>query len=537
MTGTPGASRRVVAVIGGGIAGLSAAWELTGGATALPDAERPLVLVLDAGGTPGGKLRTEAFHGQMVDRGPDAFLARRPEATGLVSELGIDDLLLPVGTTTASLWIGGRLRPMPGGLALGIPTRLLPLARSHVLSPPGLARAGSDLLGRRGAMTVRDAGGIEDRSVGDLVGRALGREVVERLADPLIGGINASSVADMSAAMVFPPLLEAASRPGSLMRNLREVSPAPGQPREASGKAPGSPAGGGSGSGTGPAAASPPIFWSLRGGMGALPEALARRLTERGALLVGGATARGLRREGDQWVVDGDGDAPGAGAAAPPIEAAGAGRWTATVDGVVLACPTGTAGDLLAPHAPEAAALLRHMSYASVAVATFTFRAGAIGRSPAGSGVLVPRTSRLGPAVGAGRGEPPLVTACTWLSSKWPHLARPGEVLVRASAGRLGDERFAALDDDELVRRLLEEIRPILELSGAPIESAVTRWPDALPQYPVGHLTRVAAVEKGVAALPAVAMAGAAFHGVGIPACIGSGRRAGCSVLQALSRP
>jgi oxygen-dependent protoporphyrinogen oxidase len=579
QTGPAAGERPIVAVVGGGIAGLAAAWELVGGGTAGPGNDRPSVMVLETDDRTGGKLLTEPFGDQMVDRGPDAFLSRRREATDLVAELGLDELLVPVGTTSASLWIDGRLRSMPAGLALGIPTLFGPLARSGVLSPGGLVRAGSDLLASRRPAPERTTGEPEDRAVGDIVAAALGREVVDRLADPLIGGINASSVRDMSAAAIFPALLQAASRPGSLMRNLRTTwssggSPAATQDRRAA-EDPAtmadtersSPAGSAASATTsGPSSGKAPLFWSLRGGTGTLTGTLVDQLTKRGACVVTGARVRRLRRENGRWVLDIEGDRPpvalfpgaaGTALSLGPTETAlslgptgtvsapdptgsvppsSPGRWSVAVDGVVLAGPAGTTGDLLAPHAPAAAELLRGISYASVAVATFAFPTSSIGRTLTGSGVLVPRTSRLETAGRRHGNAPPLTTACTWLSVKWPHLEQLDQVLVRASAGRSGDERIAKLDDDVLVRRMIDEIRPVLGLSGVHTESTVTRWPRSFPQYAVGHLDRVAAIEEHAAALPALAVAGAAFHGVGIPACIGSGRMAGRIVLQALGR-
>src|ERR1700728_3435050 len=232
------APRRVV-VVGGGISGLSAAWELTGGTTPLAGA--PAVTVLEASSRLGGPLRSEDIGGRVVDLGPDGFLGRRREAVDLCGEVGIAERLVPIAARGASVWARGRLRALPEGHALGIPTRFWPTARSGIVGVRGsLGLARDALLPRPGGR-----GPIGDRAIGPLVSRKLGQRVVDMLVDPLIGGIHAGSVDDMSAAATFPPLLAAAQRRGGLMRGLRAEVPAP------------DPDG-------------PPLFWAVDGGMASL---------------------------------------------------------------------------------------------------------------------------------------------------------------------------------------------------------------------------------------------------------------------------
>ncbi len=243
---------RSVVVVGGGIAGLAAAWQLTGGAE--PRAGAPAVVVLEASARLGGPLCSEELGGRAVDTGPDGFLGRRPEAVDLCREVGLADALVPIAVRGASVWARGRLRGLPEGHALGIPTRFWPTARAGILGPRGVLALARDALLPR--PDVR--GPIGDRAIGPLVARKLGQRVVDVLTDPLIGGIHAGSVDDMSAAATFPPLLAAAQRRGSLMRALRAEVPTP-------------PADG------------PPLFWSLRDGMGSLVEALAAELARAGS--------------------------------------------------------------------------------------------------------------------------------------------------------------------------------------------------------------------------------------------------------------
>jgi len=511
----------VVAVVGGGIAGLAAAWELTGGADG-PGADTPRVVVLDAADRLGGKLGSAEFEGRVVDLAADGFLARRPEATELCDELGLEASLVPVGRSGAAVWVGGRRRPLPGGLVLGVPTRFWPVARARVLGLAGVLRLSLDVLAPRPARR----GSLGDRAIGPLVARKLGRRTVARLVEPLIGGIHAGTVEDMSTAAVFPLLLAVPPRAG-LMRGLRRaaalgVGPGGALPSRTSGHtAEGGearPPVDGPPPDERPAAGGGPAFWALAGGMQQLVDALTAALEARGVRLRTGVEVQALGRPapgGREWAL----------------------RTSAelvTADGVVLAVPAGPAASLLEPHDAEAAALLRGVDHASVAVVTLAVRPEDLPEPLDGTGLLVPRHSPLPRRLATEEDRSFLVTACTYLSAKWPHLARKGDVLVRASVGRVDDQRARQLDDGQLVARVTAELGVLLGLKGAPVASMVSRWPDALPQYRVHHLLRVTAIEAAAGRLPALAVAGAAYRGVGIPACVGSGRAAARRVRTAL---
>ena len=486
--------KRTVAVVGGGIAGLAAAWELS-------DRAGPgtRVIVLEGGSRFGGKLRTEAFAGRDVDLGPDAFVARRPEAIALCTELGLAPDLVAPGARHAYVWARGRLRRLPAGLALGVPTRFGPLARSGICSPAGLVRPALDLL-RPATRATRPSTSDSDEAVGDIVRDRLGREVASRLAGPLVGGIHAGTVDTMSAAAVFPALLTADRRPGSLMRALRTTAPPPDPGADGDGPADGDIGGGAA-----------PVFLSVRGGLGRLVDRLTSALDERGVELRHDAPVVGIGRgaggDGRRWAIRTDGE-------------------ELVADGAVVAVPAPAAAGLVRPHDAALADGLAAVTYASVALVTLRLREDDVDRRLDGSGFLVPRGDR--------RHPDPLLTACTWLTSKWPELRRHGDVLVRVSVGRDGDDRHMSLDDDELVARCLAELGAMLGVTGSPVETLVTRWPLAFPQYEVGHLARVAAIESAAGCLGSVALAGAALHGVGIPACIGSGRRAARAVLDGI---
>ncbi len=468
------AARRVV-VIGGGISGLTAAWELSGGPAPRPGA--PTVTLLEASSRLGGPLRSEDLGGRIVDVGPDGFLGRRREAVDLCREVGIADALVPIAARGASVWARGRLRTLPEGHALGIPTRFWPTARSGILGlRGGLGLARDAVLPRPDSR-----GPIGDRSIGPLVAHKLGRRVVDTLVDPLIGGIHAGSVDDMSAAATFPPLLAAAQRRGGLMRAMRAEVPAP------------DPDG-------------PPLFWSLDGGMAALVRALAAGLREHGVDVRLSTPAARLERASTGWTVV-------------------SGTEAVDADAVVLATPAPATANLLRDHDDEVAGLLDAVDYASVVLVTFRIGAEDVPSTLHGTGFLVPRH-------GSHKGrEPWAVTACTYLDRKWPHLERGGEVLFRASLGRIDDTRPADWSDEEVAERAWEELGALMGVSGRPVDALVVRYTDAFPQYRVHHLLRTAGVEAGLARLGGVAVAGSAYHGVGIPACIASGRAAAHALL------
>ena len=439
-----------IAVVGGGITGLAAAWELVGGGAD--------VTVFEAGDRLGGRILTEDVGGRPVDLGPDAVLARVPDAVELCAELGLDGDLVHPAADGASVWTGGRLRTLPRGLVLGAPTGpgdLAALLRAGLLQPAGAARAALDL--------VLPATRWEpDPTVGRLIRTRLGREVHEQVVDPLVGGIHAGSSDDLSARAAAPQLA-AAIGPASLMRGLRSVRD---QSRRAAG-------------GRG----APPLFASLRGGLGRLVDRLERELRE-----------RGVRFE-----------------LCTSVPAAPIRGFAATI----VTTPAPAAAALVAARCPGAAAELAGVDYASVAVTVLVYPAGALTQRLAGTGFLVPAT------------EGRLVTACSFGSSKWPHWAAPGDVVLRASAGRWGDDRALAMGDDELAARVHAELALALHLTEGPRAVRVARWTGALPQYRPGHHDRLARAEAALARdVPHVHLAGAGYRGVGIAACVAQGRAA-----------
>jgi protoporphyrinogen/coproporphyrinogen III oxidase len=455
-----------VVVVGGGIAGLAAAHELA-------DRDDVDLTVLEAGPRLGGKVATAPFAGTDLDLAPDAFLARRPEAVQLCRELGLEDRLVPPASGSALVWTRGRLRRLPAGLVLGLPTDPVALARSGVLSPLGTLRAAVEPF-LPGAPLDADA------SIGSVMRRRLGSEAHERLIDPLLGGITAGDSDELSIDAVAPQLAAAARHSGSVVKGARHLTA------------------------KGPARPGEPVFLTLPEGLGALVDALADRLHGAGAELCTDSPVRAIERRGDGgWRVTTD---------ARPIDA----------DGVVLAVPAFVAAPLLAPIDAEVAAALAAVEHASVTLVAMAYPTGAVPGPLDGSGFLVPRR------------EGRLMTACSWASSKWAHLAAPDRVLFRVSAGRLGDERAAAMSDDAVVARLRVELEAAMGIRTAPTEVRITRWPDAFPQYTPGHLARMADAQQRLAEhAPGLTLAGAALGGIGLPACIGTGRRAATELVAA----
>ena len=444
-----------VAVVGGGITGLATAWFLRDAAD---------VVLLEAGDRLGGKIATAEMAGVPVELGPDTFLARVPEATDLCRAIGLGNDLVPPATAKAYLWTRGRLRPLPDGQVLGVPTAAGPVVRSGIVSPTGMARAALDLV-----LPRRPLG--PDPSVAEVVGSRLGGEVSDRLVDPLVGGIHAGRSDRLSLAATAPPLAAAASSRSLVLGLRRQRAAAPAEDG--------------------------PVFLGVAGGL----ERLVARLGEKMPTVDvrTGAVVRSIGADGDGWRLSG-----------AEVHA----------DAVVVTAPAFAAADLVRTECPPAAADLDAVGYASVAVTTLGYRPSAVPRELDGSGFLVPRVD--------GR----LMTACTWSTAKWPALQRSGLVLLRPSAGRFGDERAFELDDGELVDRLHGELAQAIGVTEPPVESLVTRWLRGFPQYEPGHTARVGRIESALAsAMPGVVVAGAAYRGLGIAACVRQAEEAAAAVL------
>jgi oxygen-dependent protoporphyrinogen oxidase len=443
-------------VVGGGIAGLTAAYEL--------GRDGWSVTVLEASDRVGGKLDAADVDGVALDSGVESLLARRPEAVGLIAELGLDAEVVHPTPAQPRLWLDGSVVPLPR-TQLGVPVDVDLLA--EVLSPAALARAAAEPTRPAPPLTA-------DVAIGRYVADRFGAEVTDRLLEPLLGGVYAGRSRELSFAAVHPALWARARTGGSLLGHAQALAAAV-------------------------PATSGPVFAGLRGGVHRLVAALVAALAPLDVVVRTGSTVRTLRRATHgTFLVDG-----------------------VAFDAVVVAAPAGPAARLLADLVPATAALAE-IPYASTAVVTLVLADADL----TGSGLLVPP------------GQLPTVKALTYSSTKWPWVAEAaatrwgsGTAVVRASLGRHGEAATLQVDDATLVRRTLDELRVLPGWATARLQTAdVRRWGGALPQYLVGHVERIATVERAVAEVPGLALAGAALHGVGVPACVGSGRAAAASL-------
>jgi oxygen-dependent protoporphyrinogen oxidase len=437
-----------VLVIGGGLAGLTAAYLLTG--------DGHDVTVLESAPEPGGKLRRTEVGGVVVDVGAEAMLNRRPEGVVLARELGLE--VVHPAVQSSRIWTRGELRPLPRSI-MGVPLDLQELRETGVLSEEGLARVEAEQPGL--AVDV-------DLSVGDLVGSRLGDEVVDRLVEPLLGGVYAGHARRLSARATVPQLVFLAAN-GPLLDAAVPASEVP-------------------------------VFAGLPGGMAGLTETLAAQVSVRTD-----ATVRELARTEGGWAV-----VVGATTHPERLEA----------DAVVMAAPAAPAARLLKEVAPTAAAELAQIEYASMVVVTLAFPAAKVSTSSItdSSGFLVPPVD--------GRA----IKASTFSFAKWGWVreagAEHGLVHLRTSLGRYGEEATLQRGDDELVAASLADLAEAAGVTAPPVATHVQRWGGGLPQYAVGHLDRVARIHAAVADLPRLALCGAAYDGVGIPAVIASARKA-----------
>lgn len=451
-----------LAVVGAGISGLAAAWEA--------HRRGARVVVADAAPVAGGKLRTGRLAGAPVDEAADAFLARVPDAADLCAELGLEAELVSPATGVAYVWLDGELRRLPPDQLLGVPTDLDAVAASGLLSRAGVERARADL-------TLPDDRPAGDESVGALVRRRLGAEVLDRLVAPLVGSIYAGDCDRLSLEVSAAQLAAARDRDPSDPSLVRAASALRAQALD-----------------TGR-----PVFLAPAGGMGRLVAALTDRLGDAVRL---GAAVGAVEPDGRGWRI-------------APLDV--------NADAVLVAAPAFAAAPLLKPLAPEAAEVLAAVDHASVALVALAVPADGVGRELDGSGFLVPRSAGL------------LLTACSWLTSKWPHLAvDPGVAVLRASVGHDGDDRGRSLPDDALVAGVLADLGATMGLRAAPLEVRVSRWERSFPQPRPGHLAAVARADAALAARsPRLAATGAWARGVGVPACIRGARAAAARVLGA----
>jgi oxygen-dependent protoporphyrinogen oxidase len=448
-----------VCVIGGGIAGVVAAHSL---ARAEPQLR---VVLCEAGPRLGGIIRTDSVEGVAVEAGPDSFLTRDSAVVDLCRDVGLGDDLIEPAVFGGTVWSRGRLVTLPSGFVLGMPASGGAAMRAQVLSPGGRMRAALEPWWPGPRVTT-------DVSVGSLAGKRFGRQLVERVIDPLLAGTRAGRVDEMSVEAALPSVWAAVHGHRSVTRALGSAVSAPG----------------------------PPPFKSIAGGLGRLVDAL--RTAARGVEFRTGARVQSIAS--DDW-----------------------GFQVNTSEGlvecaaVISALPAFESARLLKGARPAAAALLTSIEHASVATVVLVYPPGA-GATPDGtSGLLVPST------------EGKTMSACTWYSVKWPD-ARPadGGLVLRCFVGRAGADPDIELDDEALVARVAREVEAALGLSLPHRTAMVTRWRNALPQYTVGHTGRVDEIERALGERPGIWVTGGSYRGSGLPDCVRHAQQTAQNVLE-----
>ncbi len=460
-----------VVIVGGGIAGLAAAYRLTRAQPGLA------VTLVEREARVGGKIVTDRVDGFVIEGGPDTFLSYKPRGLGLCRELGLEPRLHGTNTQIRRTYVlrGDRLYDLPEGLTGLIPTRFGPLARSRLISPWGKLRMGLDYV-----IPPRVQDG--DESVAAFVERRLGREVYDHLIEPLLSGIYAGDGAQLSLAATFPQLRQAELDSGGLIKGMlatKRKAPAP-KPNGRAWAA----------------------FLTPTTGLAEIVEALEARLG--GIELLRGMEVHSL-----------EADPAGRG-----YRLRLANGEVRQADAVILATPAYVSADLVDGLDATLAAALRGIPYASTATVSLAYPLSDIPRPLDGYGYIIPLA------------ENRPILACTWTSTKFPHRAPEGFGLIRAFIGRAGQDEAVARGDDELAGLARDELRRVLGIRAAPRVQRVFRWPRAMPQYTLGHLGRLDTIEQRLRARPGLFVAGNAYRGIGIPDCIASGEAAAEAALE-----
>ena len=480
-------AKRVI-VIGGGIAGLAAAYRLK---KLLPGLELRLV---EAEDRLGGKVltdRVETEYGTfVVEGGPDTFISYKPAGIALCRELGIDGRLHGTNTKVhgSSVMKKGKLHKMPEGLTGLIPSKFGPMAATGLISWPGKIRMGLDLF----VPPKRDG---SDETLAEFVRRRLGNELYERLIEPLMSGIYAGDGEELSLAATFPQLRQSELEHGSLVmgmfatkRKNRELA-AKAADEAAKARAEGRQV---------PERKKWPAFVTPELGLAEIVEALEKTFSREELVL--GASVTSIAKEGEEWV------------------ARLADGRTLRAEALVLAAPSHGAAPLLRPFDATVADALEAIPHASTATLTVAYREKDLPKPFDSYGYVIPKAE--------GRS----ILAATFTSTKFPHRAPDGTVLVRAFIGRAGNDAGIDLDEEELLAMVKEELKEVVGITAEPLFHRTFRWPLAMPQYVRGHLDRLATIEAGIAKLPGLALAGNAYRGIGLPDCIASGEAAAKAV-------
>jgi oxygen-dependent protoporphyrinogen oxidase len=477
-----------IAIVGGGIAGLSAAWSLE---KARRGGEPVEYHLYEAADRLGGVILSETIDGCVVEGGPDSFLTEKPAAAALCRELGIGDELLASNDRERRTYIvvRNRLIPLPDGLMFMVPTKLIPTALTRLFSVATKLRMAREYL-------FPPEPAAEDESVAEMTRRHFGQETVDRLVSPLLSGVYGGDASQLSVQAVLPRMVTMEREHGSLTRAMLAARKKAPQP-------------------SGKPAASRSLFTTLRGGMNLMVDRIAAQLAPGSIHL--NSPVRSLRHNSE-----------GCEDPKPPYCRYTCG-WTVETDageekfdGVILALPAWAAGNLLAPVDRLTSGLLADIPYSSSITVTMGFNSEDLRNLPQGFGYLVPPTEKRN------------MLACTFVHAKFAGRTPPERGVLRCFLGGSGNEHLLDASDDQLTAIVLQELGEILGLKAAPQFVRITRWRRAMAQYGVGHLERLRAIRDNVANLPGFALAGNAYEGIGVPDCIRTGAQAAESVLKAV---
>ncbi|WP_102347444.1 protoporphyrinogen oxidase [Bacillus sp. Marseille-P3661] len=466
-------NKRVV-VIGGGITGLAATYYLQKETRVN---SLPLeTLLIEGSNRLGGKIETYTENGYVIEKGPDSFLARKLSASRLVEEVGLKDKLVANSAGKSYVLVKDKLHPMPGGAIMGIPTKIAPFALSGLFSPIGKIRAGADLF-------IPRSNKSGDQSLGKFFRRRLGDEVVDHLIEPLLSGIYAGDIDQMSLMATFPQFYEVEQKSRSLMLGMKSATPKTPKSQEKTKKK------------------SKGMFLTPTTGLESIVHAVEEKLQP-------GSVKKNIRvenitRNGDLYV----------------LQLSNGEEMVA--DSVVVCTPHQQTAEVFSHYSFFEP--LKDVPSTSVATVAMVFPEEVIKKDIDGTGFVVSRDSGYA------------ITACTWTHKKWPHSTPKGKVILRCYVGKAGDEEIVYRSDDEIIDAVLNDLNKIMNITSKPEFSIISRWKDSMPQYTVGHKQRLQTIkEKMTTHLPGVYLAGASYEGLGVPDCIDQGEESVQKVLQFL---
>ncbi|MBO0961268.1 protoporphyrinogen oxidase [Neobacillus sp. MM2021_6] len=465
--------KQKVVIIGGGIAGLTSAFYLQ---KTIQEHQLPIeIQLIEASHRLGGKMQTVVRDGFTIERGPDSFLARKTSIIRLAEEVGMDDKLVPNSTGKSYVLVNEKLHSMPGGSIMGVPTEVGPFITTGLFSVPGKLRAAADFI------LPRSESG-KDQSLGQFFRRRLGDEVVENLIEPLLSGIYAGDIDQLSLMSTFPQFYEVEQKYRSLIMGMKKTTPSqPKQPENKDKKKGG--------------------FLTFKTGLQSFAEAIEAKLDPR--TILKGHRVDKISKSNDHYEIYLNNSE------------------TIKADCIIAATPHKVTQSMFSDYSffdP-----FKSVPSTSVATVAIAFPVEAIKNDIDGTGFVVSRNGDYS------------ITACTWTHKKWEHSTPKGKVLLRCYVGRAGDETIVDLSDDRIIKIVLDDLKKTMSITMDPDFAIVSRWKNAMPQYTVGHKQRLETILEQVKIdLPGVFLAGASYGGVGVPDCIDQGEAAVKNVLEYL---